>query len=62
MRFDEHLSHEAAVIAELQSIKAVLDAHLMWDTLYVVSQGYFEERQQEELAAMKEAIKELKKR
>lgn len=61
-QFEEHLLHKDEVVAELKSIKAVLDQHLKWDTLYVNSQGHLDAMQQRDIVELKEDIEELKKR
>lgn len=58
----EHLTGNDKIVDRLDSLIAVVNHHLQWDTLYVVSQGYLDQQQQEDIKDMLERLREVENR
>ncbi len=58
----DHLSGNDKIVDRLDSLIAVVNHHLQWDTLYVVTQGYLDEQQQKDINNILERLREVEKR
>ncbi len=58
----EHLTGTDEVVKRLDSLIVVTNHHLQWDTIYVINQGYLDNKQQEDIAEIFNRLEEVEKR
>lgn len=59
---EDHLSGTDKIVEQLDSLIAVVNHHLQWDTIYVVTQGHLDEQQQKDIKNILERLREVEKR